>query len=165
MYLCFGPFVAEFAASPSQSGEEFASLAAGDDRINDMVGHGRLSLPFQGDATEPCDQWFPACPADVNLEAPAGSMRCRDGCFIFVGHLRHRRAVFGRQCFEHRGQHDPFEPVQSPDVAGEQVVLDDAPVLGSVDTDDVVVGMAQQGVQVRGFAALEVGGTLFFDHR
>ena len=47
-------------------------------------------------------------------------------------HLRHRRAVLAGQRLEHRGLHDPPQPVQPADVTGEQVVLDDAPVLGPV---------------------------------
>lgn len=66
--------------------------------------------------------------------------------------------------FQHGGQHDPFEPVESPDIAGRQVVLDYAPVLGSVDCDYVVVAMVSQVVQVRGFSALEIRGALGLDH-
>jgi hypothetical protein len=39
----------------------------------------------------------------------------------------------------HRGHHDPFEPMQSVDVPGGQVVLDDAPVDRSVGGDDGLV--------------------------
>ena len=36
-----------------------------------------------------------------------------------------------------RGLHDPPQPVKPVDVTGEQVVLDDAPILGPVGGDDV----------------------------
>ena len=51
------------------------------------------------------------------------------------------------------------------DVAGQQVVLDDASVLGPVGADDgVVIGVHQLGPSL-GFAALEVPGALGLDHR
>jgi hypothetical protein len=54
-------------------------------------------------------------------------------------HLGHRRAVLAGQGLEYGGFHDPAQPVQAEDVTGEQVVLDDAPVLGPEPGDDVVV--------------------------
>jgi hypothetical protein len=61
---------------------------------------------------------------------------------------------------KHRGLHDPAQPVQSLDVPGQQVVLDDAPVLGPVLRDDGVVILAQQRVAAGGPAAGQVGGLL-----
>ena len=52
-----------------------------------------------------------------------------------------------------------MQPVESIDVAGQQVVLDDAPVLGPVDADDVVVVLVDQVGPALGFAARQVGGT------
>jgi hypothetical protein len=51
------------------------------------------------------------------------------------------------------------------DVSGEQVVLDDAPVLGPVGRDDVVVAAVVQGGLRGGFAAGQVGRAFGFDHR
>src|SRR5664279_4006561 len=58
-----------------------------------------------------------------------------------------------------------MQPAQSCDVAGEQVVLDDAPVLGPVDADDVVVVAVHKLGPVRGFAPLHVPSTLGLRHR
>ncbi len=92
-------------------------------------------------------------------------MRCVDLGLVLTGHGRHRRAVLGTQRLEHGGRSDPFKPVQSPDVAGQQVVLDDAPVLGSVGADDLQVGEVHQLGPALGFAAREVGGAFGRDHR
>jgi hypothetical protein len=52
-------------------------LAAGG-RSGLEVGEDRLFLPYQRDAAEPCDQWFPACPFDAcpndpeRVRRPAG---------------------------------------------------------------------------------------------
>ena len=43
-----------------------------------------------------------------------------------------------------RGLHDPVQPVKPMDVTGQQVVLDDAPVLGPVGADDGVVVVVDQ---------------------
>ena len=53
---------------------------------------------------------------------------------------------------------------QAPDVGGEQVVADDAPVFGPVGLDDVVVVQVLQGRPVPGFAVAPVGGTFGLDH-
>jgi hypothetical protein len=50
-------------------------------------------------------------------------------------------------------------------VSGEQVVLDDAPILGPEGRDDRVVVGVDQRVPTRGFAASQVWGAFCFDHR
>ena len=58
-----------------------------------------------------------------------------------------------------------MQPVQSPHVAGQQVVLDDPPVFGPVDADDFVVVEVPPFGPTLGFAELKVGGALGLDHR
>jgi hypothetical protein len=58
-------------------------------------------LPFERDAAEPCDQWFPACPFDAGFEAPAWPVRGGDDGLVLSRHLRYRRAVPGGQRLEH----------------------------------------------------------------
>ena len=53
---------------------------------------------------------------------------------------------------------------EPPDVLGEQVVVDDAPVFGSVDPDDVVVVQVLEPGPVPGLAVLPVAGALGLDH-
>ena len=139
-------------------------LAAGG-QAGKAVGDDCLLLPFQRNATEPGDQWFPARPFDGGLEADARPVRGGDGCPEFAGHRRHGRAVPGGQRLEQRGLGCPAEPVQPEDVAGEQVVLDDAPVLRAVGADDQAVGQVHQLGAPRGFAVRAVGGALGRDHR
>ena len=57
----------------------------------------------------------------------------------------------------------PSQIVQAPDVAGEPVVADDAPVFGRIGGDDVVVVEVLQPGPVPGFAVAPVGGTLGLD--
>jgi hypothetical protein len=57
-----------------------------------------------------------------------------------------------------------LQGVQPPDVLGEQVVVHDAPVLGSVDPHDVVIGQILEPGPVPQFAVLPVAGTLGRDH-
>jgi hypothetical protein len=73
--------------------------------------------------------------------------------------------VLDGQRLQQRGHHDPVQPAQSPNIAGQQVVLDDAPVLRTVGADDrVVVGVHQPGAPL-GFAVLQVRSVLGRDHR
>ena len=58
----------------------------------------------------------------------------------------------------------PAQGVQPPDVLGEQVVVDDAPVLGSVDPHDVVVVQVLEPGPVPRFAVVPVAGALGRDH-
>jgi hypothetical protein len=57
------------------------------------------------------------------------------------------------------------QPAQPPDVADQQVVLDDPPVLGSVDADDLVIAELHPFGPVLGLAELEVGDAFGTDHR
>ncbi|KUM69918.1 hypothetical protein AQI70_30230 [Streptomyces curacoi] len=54
--------------------------------------------------------------------------------------------------------------MQSTYIAGQEVVLDDAPIFGPVDVDDGVVVIVQELGPVRGFSAAEVWGCLVSDH-
>ena len=151
-----GWLLAPLALPRQEPGDQF--LAAGCGRALRAVGDDRFLLPPQRDAAEPCGQWFPAWPFNVSLEAPARPVRGGGDGLVLAGHLGHRGAVPVRERLEHGGLHDPFQPVESPDVGGQQVVLDDAPVLRPVGADDrVVVAVFQRGAG-RGFAALQVGG-------
>ena len=53
---------------------------------------------------------------------------------------------------------------QPPDVLGEQVVVHDAPVFGSVDPDDVVVVQVLEPGPVPRLAVAPVAGALGLDH-
>ena len=157
-----GWLLAPFALPCQEPGDQFS--LAGPGRVLRAVADDRPFLPPEGDAAEPCDQWFPAGPFDVASKQRRGPLGVAVTALylaaIFVTVERCRR-----ERLEHGGLHDPFQPVQSPDVSGQQVVLDDAPVLRPVGADDrVVVAVFQRGAG-RGFAALQVGGALGLDHR
>jgi len=80
------------------------------------------------------------------------------------GHLGDRRVVLGTQGFEHGRLGVPAQFAEPPDVLGEQVVVDDARVLGSIGPDDVmVVQVLQPGPGPR-LAVLPVAGALGLDH-
>jgi hypothetical protein len=68
--------------------------------------------------------------------------------------------VLGCQRLEHRRLCDPAQP----DVGGEQVVLDDAPVFGRIRLDDVVIVEVAHGRAGFGFGAPQVRGTFRRDH-
>jgi hypothetical protein len=69
------------------------------------------------------------------------------------------------QRLEHGGFRCPLELVQPGDVPGEQVVLGQPPVFGSVGADDLGVIQVHQLGPVPGFAVPQVGGCLGRDHR
>jgi len=58
-----------------------------------------------------------------------------------------------------------MQPAQSPYVTGQQVVLDDPPVLRPVDAHDFVVVKVHPLGTMLGFAELEVRGAFGLDHR
>src|SRR5712691_2689761 len=125
----------------------------------------RLLLPFQRDAAEPGDQWFPAWPLGDGLEAVPLAVRGVRLGLVLAGHVGHPGAVLGGECFKHGGLGGPFEPVQPPHVASEEVILNDAPVLGAVGADDECVIEVQQPGAALGFAVLEIRGAFRLDHR
>ena len=158
-----GPLIAEFAPTRLQPIDQL--FAAGCERDRRAVHQERPFAPFQRDAPEPDDQWLPACPFDGGFKADATPVWGVDDGLVLAGHLRHGRFMLRGQRLEHRGLDDPTQPVQSGDVPGQQVVLDDAPVLRSVGADDGGVIVVQQLGSARGIAALEVRGAFGPDHR
>ena len=115
------------------------------DRPGQTVGQDRHLLPPQRYPAEPCDQCSPAVTRRCWPQSRCVARAVSSILALYLArHLRHRRAVLAGQGLEHRGLHDPAQPVQSPDVPGEQVVLDDAPVLGPERGDDGVVVLVDQ---------------------
>ncbi len=102
-----------------------------------------LALPFERDTAEPCDQWLPARPLLAGLVTGTRSVVGGDGG-LAAGHLRHRRAVLAGQGLQHRHLSRAVQPVQFVNVPGEQVVLDEPPVLLAVGADDLEVIQVQQ---------------------
>src|SRR5206468_11253602 len=92
VYLHLGSPLAEFAPPVAEPVDELAaarSAAMGEHGGRQVVDDDR---PFtgEGNTTEPCDQWFPACSFDPGLEAPSWSAGCPDGRLVLVGHRSHR---------------------------------------------------------------------------
>ena len=140
-------------------------LAGGGGRDWLAVCEDRVLLPSERDTTERCDQWFASLAAlDADLQALVRPVRRLDRGPVLAGHLRDRRAVLAGQRLEQRGLHHPVQPVESVDVAGEQVVLDDAPVLRPVAADDRVVLLVHQLGPARGLPPPHVAGAFGLDH-
>src|SRR6266566_5883635 len=133
--------------------------------VGDAVERNRVPVPPEGYPSEPCDQWCPAGPFDLRFEAGPQPVWCPDLGLVTGRHRGYRGAVLHGQGPQHRALHDPFEPVQPVDVPGEQVVLDEPPVLGSERGDDGVVVLVDQVGAVRGFSAPGVPGGLGLNHR
>lgn len=153
---------ADLASVRQQPGDQL--LVANDARNQDAVGDDRVFLPSEWDTAEPRDQWLPTTAFDSGFHALAWPVRSVDGGLVLSGHLRHRRAVLVRQGLQQRGLHDPVQPVKPIDVPGQQVVLDDAPILGPIGIDDGVVLLVDQSGPALGFAARQVRGALGLDH-
>ena len=81
-----------FAPARLEPGDQFL---AGGGRDRRAVVEDRFLLSFQRDATEPGDQWFPACPVDDGLEARALPVGGVDFGLVLAGHRRHPGAVLG----------------------------------------------------------------------
>src|SRR5437867_4692302 len=154
--------LAPLAPARAEPGDQ---LLAGGSRDRRAVIEDRLLLPFQRDAAEPGDQRLPARPLGDGLEAVPLPVRGVRRGLVLAGHVRHPGAVLGGQRLQHGGLRGPFEPVQLPHVAGEQVVLNDSPVLGTVGADDERVIEVQQPGAALGFTVLEVRGAFRLDHR
>src|SRR5258706_1105043 len=118
-----GPGLADLASTRPEPSDQL--LAPGRDRGEKVIVEGRLLLPLQRNTTEPCHQWSPACSFDDGLEACSPTVWGVDDGLVLARHLRHGRLVLGGQGLEHRGFRVPSKPVQSRDVAGQQVVLDE----------------------------------------
>jgi hypothetical protein len=130
----------------------------------DAVDEDRGLVACEGYPAEPCDQRLLACAFDAGFKALPSPVRCIDGGPMSGRHLRHGGLVLGCQRLEHRCFGDPTQTRESPNVDGQQVVLDDAPVFGAEGLDDVVVVEILSGRVAFGFAAPHVGGTFRLDH-
>ena len=98
------------------------------------------------------------------LEAGPGAVAGDSFRLVAGGCLGHGGLVLGGQGLQHRCLGVPAQRAEPPDVLGEQVVVDDAPVFGPVGPDDVVVVQVLQGGPVPGFAPVPVGGGFGLDH-
>src|SRR5713226_2259326 len=121
-------------------------------------------LPHQRDPAEPGYQVRLAVTLDPGFEAGTQPAGCLDLGFVLGRDLRHRGLVLGRQGFQHGCLGVPAQRAEPPDVAGELVVADDAPVFSRVCLDDVVVAQVLHGGPVPGFAVAPVGGSFRLDH-
>src|SRR5215468_6597573 len=101
---------------------------------------------------------------ESGLEAGPGPVAGDDFGLVAGCHRGDGGLMLGGQGLQHRCLGVPAQRGQAPDVAGEQVVVHDAPVFGCVDPDDVVVVQVQQPGPVPGFAPVPVGGALGRDH-
>ncbi len=154
--------LAQLTPSRLKPGDQL--FAADGDRARGAIGQDRVLRAPQGDTTEPCDQWLTTFAFDACLKAPAWPVRCCDGGLVAVRHLGHRRVVLAGQRLEHGGLHHPFQPVQSVDVSGGQVVLHQSPVLRPVGPDDRVVVFVDHLVASLGFTELEERAAFGLDH-
>jgi len=144
-------------ASPGEeSGDQF--LALGIDRGQLTVGDDRLLFCRSGiPPNRPTSGFLP-----VRSTRASKHLRGRAASSVVAEYLRaifdtDERCLFARR-HQHRGLHDPLQPGESEDVAGHQVVLDDAAVLGPVGAEDDVIVLIQQFGPTRGFAAASCTG-------
>jgi hypothetical protein len=140
-------------------------FATGGRLDRNAIPEGRGLLPPERNATERGDQRRLALAAiNDGLHACARPVRRLDRGRVSAGDLRHRRVVLACQRLEQRGDHHPAQLAQPVDVAGQQVVLDDAAVLGAVLADDRVVLLVHQLGPSLGFAPLHVPRAFGRDH-
>src|SRR5579862_6509797 len=111
-----GPLMAPFTFAFKEPDDQFFGadgwcwLAVVDDRA---------FLPFERDAAEPCDQWFPARPLYAGLETRAWPVPGDGDGLVLTGHLRHLGAVLAGERLEHGCLCRPPQPVQRGHVPGE----------------------------------------------
>lgn len=51
--------------------------------------------------------------------------------------------MLSSQGFEQRGLHDPVQPVQMAHIHGQEIILDDTPVLGLILRDDRMITITE----------------------
>src|SRR5947207_3433818 len=94
--------LAQLARAPQEPGDDL--LAGVDLPAGSAVGEDRGFAPFEGDASEPCDQGFLVPVADADgLEAGARPVRGLDDGLVAGRRLGHARAVLGRERLQQRG--------------------------------------------------------------
>ncbi len=69
------------------------------------------------------------------------------------------------QCLQQRGLHDPVQLPEPKDILGQQIILDEAPVLGLIPTDNRVIGVVQHLWPLSRFPVAHIQRALFGDHR
>src|SRR6266568_8658771 len=132
-----GAFVAQLADPRPKPQEKFP--AGETDRDQAGVGNYRPPVLPQSDPAEARYQ-IPLAPArHPRFKTAPQAVAGDDLRPVTGGHLGDGRVVLGGQGLQHRRHGMPVQLAEPPDVLGEQVVVDDARVLGSVDPDDVVV--------------------------
>ena len=158
-----GPRVRSTRTAGQEPGDQF--LAA-DGPGGKAVGDDRLLLPFQRNAAEP---WRPvaSCPAVRCVASKQIARPVRRGRWwpCACGPSSSPSSGAWRPASSAARSPLPSAAGSAGRRPGEQVVLDDAPVLGAVGADDRRVVQVHQLGAPLGFAVLEVGGAFGLDHR
>src|SRR6266536_3363603 len=121
-------------------------------RLRGGVADDRPPFLPQGYPAESCYQVLLALALAPGFEASPGAVIGGDLGHVAGGHLGDGGAVPGGQGLQHRCHGVPFQRAEVRDVLGEQVVVDDACVFGSVDPYDVVVVEVLEPGPVPGFS-------------
>ena len=115
----------------------------------DAVGDDRVLVPDQGNPAEPGYQVRLAVAVDPASKTFAvGSV---SDLRLVLGAIFDTVLILRGEGLQHRRQGVPAQSVQAPDVCGEPVVADGAPVFGRIGLDDVVVVQVLQPGPVPGF--------------
>ncbi len=128
------------------------------------VADDRPPVAPQDDPAESCYQVRLALAVLPGLKAGSQSVPGFDFGLVTGCHLGDGGVVLCGQCLQHGRQGVPSQEAQPPHVLGEQVVVDDACVFGSVFPDDVVVVEVLEPGPVPRFAVFPVAGALGRDH-
>ena len=70
--------------------------------------------------------------------------------------------MFGCQCFEKRGLHDPVQSPKPGDVLGEQVILNESSILRLILAHDGVILVEKQFRATYRFSVAHIQGELLF---
>ena len=139
-------------------------LARDGDRDRGRVADDRAPVACEGYPAESCYQVRLALAPFPSLKAGPQSVPGQDLGFVACRGLGDGGVVLGGQGFQQGRLGVPAQRAEPPDVLGEPVVVHDAPVFGSVDPHDVVVGQVLELWPVPGFAPAPVRDAFGPDH-
>ncbi len=153
----------EFTGACYESSHYLPSLIAS--HAGCSINHYGFVVPHQRNSAKAGHQRLLATTSKQRcLKALSRAVRCLDGGLEAFCHPLGGAAIF---CCQRVGQgllNDPFVPSQPRHIAGEQIVLDEAPIFVLIGFQDGIIRAGGQRESSQRFSSLSIDGDFLFHH-
>ena len=129
------------------------------------INHYGFFISHQRNSAKPSNERFLATTSkQLCLKALSRAVRRLDDGLEAPCHSLGGAAIFCCQCVGQGLLNDPFVPTQPGHIAGEQIVLDEAPIFVLIRLQDGIIRAGGQRESPQWFSSLSIGGDFLLHH-